>query len=49
MRSLLAPLVIIASVMALLAVSFGTGAQTPAKRIRVIYTNDTLGYVAPCG
>jgi hypothetical protein len=26
-----------------------TNAQSPARKIRVIYTTDTLGYLEPCG
>ena len=34
---------------AMLAASLGLNAGPPAKKIRVIYTNDTMGYIEPCG
>ena len=29
--------------------SIALRASDPAKNIRIIYTNDTLGYLEPCG
>jgi hypothetical protein len=33
----------------IIAASLGTDAQAPSTKIRIIYTNDTLGYLEPCG
>ena len=33
----------------LISIAIGINAGEPTKNIRIIYTNDTLSYVDPCG
>jgi hypothetical protein len=46
-HSMLARLGVVALGIGIIAASIGIGAQPTVKRIRVIYTNDTLGYLEP--
>ena len=48
-RSAIAKLGLAALVIGVIAASLGLNAGVAPKRIRVIYTNDTLGYLEPCG
>jgi 2',3'-cyclic-nucleotide 2'-phosphodiesterase (5'-nucleotidase family) len=42
-------LLIIAAVAIATILGIDINAQTPAKTVRIIYTNDTMGYLEPCG
>ena len=48
-RFTLAKLGLAALVIGAIAASIGLHAGDVPKKIRVIYTNDTLGYLEPCG
>ena len=39
----------IALIVAIVCAAVGINAGDTTKKIRIIYTNDTLGYVEPCG
>ncbi len=48
-RSLIARLGLAALAIGAIGTSIGLNAGDVPKKIRVIYSNDTLGYLEPCG
>ena len=48
-RSSITRLGLAALVIGVVATSIGLNAGDVPKKIRVIYSNDTLGYLEPCG